>query len=169
MIESTKMKTFNDYTAFGALDVVLKVIYEVDTGMWGLTKEEIFTGLINKEDTQFAHQEIETVLKQLIKDENVEKTTRNGYIVSFAGRYLHQQGGYRQQDRISQSQITLARNSYIVTASVAFSTFVSAVYYFFQLYDGMPQPHPVFALLLIPTCLLWIAILEGKRYLKSRK
>jgi hypothetical protein len=98
MVESTKMKTFNDYTAFGALDVVLKVIYEVDTGMWGISMEEIYIGLQNNENTQFAYQEIKILLDQMIRDKNLEEVKKGFYKLSLSGRFLHLRYGYSQKE-----------------------------------------------------------------------
>jgi hypothetical protein len=61
------------------------------------------------------------------------------------------------------------RNSYIVTLSIAVSTFVSAVYYFFQLYDGGTREHRCIAISLIPLSLICILLLMGFLRNKSPK
>jgi hypothetical protein len=92
------MKDFNDYSAFGALDIILKIIYEVDTTMWGMSIEEIHNKLVDIESTHFAPQEIQLLLNQLEIDGNIEYNQNGRIKLSLAGRFLHLKRGYAEQE-----------------------------------------------------------------------
>jgi hypothetical protein len=92
------------------------------------------------------------------------------------GRLLKEIGtmeGFRhhelQEKKEGISRKFRERNSYIVTLSIAVSTFVSAVYYFFQLYDGGTREHRCIAISLIPLSLICILLLMGFLRNKSPK
>ena len=157
------------------LDKILHIIYvEGGKEKEPITKSSIASSkLFIYGFTQTPISQVESIVDKLLKDGYIKEVPKHmdypGYLITFEGEVLIQEGGYKAKMEASEVQIKQVRNSYWVTVSIALSTGISALYYSLQLYDGIPTSHKYVALSVIPICLLCIGILRAIERIKKSK
>lgn len=103
---------------------------------------------------------------------DVKLNTSNFYIeLTEKGRVLKSKGNLQEFKAYKKRQETqdrfyrgMTEYTFWITVSIALSSFVAAVYYFFQVYDGKPIPHPYTAIIMLLITLFVFGLLVRLKY-----